>query len=136
MAYRSLIVAMLRCSQCGSESFVCSADNCLPSHILILWGYLYCTVLTKGTFSLSIATCCPTCLLTNSTISEGHNSLFFYGAPSSPQSAPLSFQPLLMMSQAGSLIQSPSSVKKALLSNRRCPPQSRLCPQSGLYAHS
>lgn len=116
------------------------ACDCLPSRIFILWENLYCTLLTAGTFSLSVATWCPTCFLTNSTISGVIRALWLW-KPQTPRSAPLPFSPLLMMSWRGFpsspqplfswWLSSITTLKRTLLFNHCCP--ALLCPQSHPY---
>lgn len=126
---------------CCSVALKYPVADYLPSRILILWEDLYCTLLTTGTFLLSLAICCPTCFLTNSMIS-GHKD--FTGSwlwnPHLNGSAPIAtFHhfwwchgvcfPLL-----SSWPSSISVLKWALPCNHCCQEDSLPCPQSHSYA--
>lgn len=130
---------------CCSVALQYLAGDCLPSRIFILWENLYCTLLTAGTFSLSVATWCPTCFLRNSVISSvirTSRKLFDYGIPELNGQHPFHFLPFWWCHEAGSPLLPPrpswwpssiAALKRALLSNHCCPVESLLCPQSHPY---
>lgn len=121
------------------------ASDCLTSRILIPWENLYCTLLTTGTFSLSIATWCPICFLTNSMIScviKTSHEPSDYENPKLYGQHPCHFFLFWWCHEVSSpfittlLPWWPSSIaalRRALLSNHCCPVESLLCPQYQPY---